>query len=510
MRKLAAFVRANSAGAASRAFNIPVNSISTILKHRLPKIEEELKKAKKADAKAGRKRKSFDKDGRVSEIAIKANENRVRKKKKIGLAFGPDRTDSYKWLDEVMDGWITQARLRHCVVTPKMCQHVARVHLARQFSQFLRVGQMKYWYSSFKTRKSWSLRRKTTARRKQYSDAEGQQAIARYCRYLRRLKLKHRYPSELIINFDEVPTWFDMASPSTLAKSGLNEVPIATCNAEKLRYTVGLAVSGAGHKLRIQVVFRRVTPDKTLEDRTDGIEVWFAEKGNTTGTTMVDLCRVNFLEHLKKYGGGPGGKRGLIILDAASSHLRPCVRKCIEDELNCDLAVIPASMTHKLQCIDTHVGKSFKDGMYNAWANWMLSGEQTILKSGNRQKASHLQVLGWCKEAWEGVQESTILKGAKKTFMTSEVGAPVFWTWPDVPEVIESEKKKLTDRENVRVVKSMDPESQKAARKLAKKLREEKKRAKKMKEAPKQKKRKRTTSKKKVSKKKRVTRKKKR
>ena len=89
---------------------------------------------------------------------------------------------------------------------------------------------------------------------------------------------------------------------------------------------------------------------------------------------MVDLCRVNFLEHLKKYGGGPGGKRGLIILDAASSHLRPCVRKCIEDELNCDLAVIPASMTHKLQCIDTHVGKSFKDGMYYAWANWMLSG----------------------------------------------------------------------------------------------------------------------------------------
>ena len=134
--------------------------------------------------------------------------------------------------------------------------------------------------------------------------------------------------------------------------------------------------------------------------------------------------------------------------------------------------------------------------MYCAWANWMLSGEQTILKSGNRQKASHLQVLGWCKEAWEGVRESTILKGAKKTFMTSEVGAPVFWTWPDVPEVIESEKKKLTDRENVRVVKSMDPASQKAARKLAKKLREEKKKAKKIKDAPKQNKRKRTTKKK--------------
>ena len=159
--------------------------------------------------------------------------------------------------------------------------------------------------------------------------------------------------------------------------------------------------------------------------------------------------------------------------------------------------------------MDTHIGKSFKDGMYYAWANWMLSGEQTILKSGNRQKASHLQVLGWCKQAWEGVQKSTILKGAEKTFMTSAVGAPVPWEWPGVHEVIKSEKKKLTDRNDVRVVKSMDPVSQKAARELAKKLREEKKKAKQL-NAAKKNKRKRTTSKKKQQKKKRVTRKKKR
>ena len=128
-------------------------------------------------------------------------------------------------------------------------------------------------------------------------------------------------------------------------------------------------------------------------------------------------------------------------------------------------------MTHLLQCIDTHVGKSFKNELYEEWANWMLEGTQIITASGNRQKAPFLEVLKWCKNAWEKVSEDTIKKGAEYTHMTSDLGEELEWEWSDVAEEIPKKKKNETDEEKVFAVKSMDPVSQKEAAEIKKEKR---------------------------------------
>ena len=101
-------------------------------------------------------------------------------------------------------------------------------------------------WPGFKERYDWRLLRVTTHRRKRYSAGEKQKEILRFANFVRDLKLKHGYLPELILNFDECPCWFDMPAKQTIAKRRQKHVTIATCNADKKRYTVGLMASAAG------------------------------------------------------------------------------------------------------------------------------------------------------------------------------------------------------------------------------------------------------------------------
>ena len=56
-------------------------------------------------------------------------------------------------------------------------------------------------------------------------------------------------------------------------------------------------VATTGAKLRLQVLFRRKTMPKELDERPDehdDIDAWVAEKSNTTDETMADLVNGKF------------------------------------------------------------------------------------------------------------------------------------------------------------------------------------------------------------------------
>ena len=85
-----------------------------------------------------------------------------------------------------------------------------------------------WWWPRFKEKYDWRLLRVTTHRRKLYEAGEKARAILRFANYVRKLKLKHKYPTELILNFDECPCWFDMPSKRCLNhKSSKKTVPIS-------------------------------------------------------------------------------------------------------------------------------------------------------------------------------------------------------------------------------------------------------------------------------------------
>jgi len=237
---------------------------------------------------------------------------------------------------------------------------------------------------------------------------------------------------------------------------------VATCNADKKRYTVGLTVSAAGTKLEMQILFRRKTvPDELNERPEDNIHAWVAENGNTTDETMADLVNTILLPHLLKHGGGPGvGKRRtLFIVDGAGSHKGSLFKSACRKN-NIDLAVIPASCTDEIQLVDVAVNKPFKDGMYFEWAMWMMKGPHKVQpKSGNRVAAGFLDILRWCKKAWDGVKRETILKSVEKCYMQVDPGER-FDVEDRAEEIahIKNSDGPEKEKKKVKVLKSKTPE----------------------------------------------------
>ena len=98
--------------------------------------------------------------------------------------------------------------------------------------------------------------------------------------------------------------------------------------------------TGAGEKLKAQVLFRRKTVPDELNDRPeDDIDCWVlfaqyhfcllevAENGNTTDETMADLVESVVVPHIRKFGRGAGGtQRALFILDGTGSHKGPTLK----------------------------------------------------------------------------------------------------------------------------------------------------------------------------------------
>ena len=99
-----------------------------------------------------------------------------------------------------------------------------------------------------------------------------------------------------------------------------------------------------------------------------------------------------------------------------------------------DLAVMPASTTHKFQMIDVILGKPFKARCYDMWAKWMIEESNSrITKVGNRQRPTRPNVVDWCRDAWAGLPNAMIADNAEKLLMTAAFG----------PEVVGYEKKGL-------------------------------------------------------------------
>ena len=227
---------------------------------------------------------------------------------------GPKRNPIYVELDEYFENYLISTREEESFqVTPNMLKQLVKVYLKRE-GLSLTPDQLEYWYRSFKSCFGWSLLRVTTHRRESYIDGEKERQINRFGRFVQRLKAKHGYTTARIINFDEVPCWFDMPAKSTLNRKNRKSCPINTCNADKKRYTVGISIVADGTKLPLQLIFRRKTVPDVLNTRPeDTAHVWVAEGGNSTKETIVDLVESIILPHLLLSGGGPDDEPALFI-----------------------------------------------------------------------------------------------------------------------------------------------------------------------------------------------------
>ena len=96
--------------------------------------------------------------------------------------------------------------------------------------------------------------------------------------------------------------------------------------------------------------------------------------------------------------------------------------------------MMPASTTYKFQMIDVVFGKSFKDGMCNKWASWMLEECEKLglTSAGNYKHPTYPDCLKWVKEVWDDLATDGIVSKAQELGMSADPG-------PEIPGYVETE-----------------------------------------------------------------------
>ncbi|KAH1173359.1 hypothetical protein KIL84_017881 [Mauremys mutica] len=116
------------------------------------------------------------------------------------------------------------------------------------------------WCTRFLERHSLVLRQKTRIAQKLPADLDGK--VSLFHRYVIQQRKKHGYALSQIGNMDETPMNFDMVGNKTVNPKGAKTVLIKTTGHEKSRFTVVLACTADGAKLRPMIIFKRKTMPK--------------------------------------------------------------------------------------------------------------------------------------------------------------------------------------------------------------------------------------------------------
>ena len=210
-----------------------------------------------------------------------------------------------------------------------------------------------------------------------------------------------------VVNMDEVPMSFDIPPTRTVNASGAKTVAISTTGHERSCFTVVLACTASGAKLKPMVVFKRITMPR--ENLPPNVVVVCNKKGWMNSNLMklwVDKC-------FKTRPGGFLSAVSLLIADAMAAHREKSVQNHL-NEAGAHVAIIPGGLTCKLQPLDIAVNRSFKTFVRNEWNNWMQSDSHDFTASGRLKRATYSEVCKWIASAWEKVTSESICNGFRK------------------------------------------------------------------------------------------------
>ena len=144
-----------------------------------------------------------------------------------------------------------------------------------------------------------------------------------------------------VFNMDEVPMSFDAPYSRTVHTTGAQSISVLTMGHEKTGFTVVLACSESGKKLKLMVIFKRKTMPK--EKLPDGVVVHCHNKG------WVDR------DGMAIWGEKVWDPRPVSFFDSFSAHIDEGVRNTFKTEHKTTTAVIPGGLTKTLQLLIGHL-----------------------------------------------------------------------------------------------------------------------------------------------------------
>uniref|UniRef100_K7GDI2 HTH CENPB-type domain-containing protein n=1 Tax=Pelodiscus sinensis TaxID=13735 RepID=K7GDI2_PELSI len=280
------------------------------------------------------------------------------------------RGQKAKWpkLEGNLLRWVlTQRESNHSVSTVAI-QLKARVMAMEQKIYDFKGGSPN-WVYKFMRRNNLSVRALTSAGQRLPNEWEKKMHYFKIFvhKEIQQLGLK---PNN-IFNMDEVPMSFDIPATRSVAETGTKRICVATTGHERTCFTVVLACTANGEKLKPMVIFKRVMMPR--EKMPAGVCIVCNRKGwmNTdVMKTWSDSC-------FRARKGGFFNPKSLLVLDSLAAHKESSVQKLL-NSVGAHIAIIPGGLTSKLQPLDMAVNHSFKCFIREDWDNWMRNGSANV------------------------------------------------------------------------------------------------------------------------------------
>ena len=139
----------------------------------------------------------------------------------------------------------------------------------------------------------------------------------------------------------------------------------------------------------------------------------FVVCGTKSGSMTADLMVNQYIPKILARRPGCFFKRIsiLLIMDSETCHKTDDVIELLNKE-NVDLKLVRPGMTPLLQLLDTHVNKSFKGNLRDAWDTWIDEGETTYTKTGKGKRPSYAEIAKWVEQSWKkAASTDLIVKG---------------------------------------------------------------------------------------------------
>lgn len=260
------------------------------------------------------------------------------------------------------------------------------------------------WCARFKNRHNLVSRRHTTTR--MLPDGFNDKCVL-FINEVQEMTDKYGIKPENIINFDQVPRYFELNMSTTITTKGSKEVPLKAASTSHRRFTFTPFINAAGKIIGLHLLFAnlknkpKVEPDCTVDVNKSGM--W----SETLIKDVVDKIIVNRRQSLFR-------EPTLVLLDAYGAHLKFVENnKAHYEKANIHFKIIPARLTGLLQPLDVAVNRSFQQAFgdsYDKYVSDALNDDGKRTAAGNIKSPPYIAVSKWVSDWAKSMNPEAISK----------------------------------------------------------------------------------------------------
>lgn len=260
------------------------------------------------------------------------------------------------------------------------------------------------WCTRFRQRFDLVLRRQTTC--KTLPEDFANIAVS-FIRSVQQIIADHDIKPKNIVNFDQVPRYFEVESSTTITSKGLREVLTKKASTSHKRFTVTPVISADGKFLALHVLFSNLKNKPAVDERclvdVNKTGMWnSAVIKRIVDDVIIKKCQSVFMEPT------------LILLDSYGTHLKFVDENQDRYERrNVFFSVIPPRLTGLLQPLDVAVNRSFQQyyvDQYNEHINQSISDVSKQTKAGNISMPKYSEVSKWVADWSEIFPKESVVK----------------------------------------------------------------------------------------------------